>query len=47
MKHHFTEVSNVCSLIIQGPDPKAAYELINIDGVLNVIIRNLEKEYVS
>ncbi|EMS52684.1 Importin subunit alpha-2 [Triticum urartu] len=27
----------------KGPDPKAAYELINIDGVLNAIIRNLEK----
>ena len=47
MKHHFTEVSNVCSLIIQGPDSKAAYELIDIDGVVNVTIRNLEQAYVS
>uniref|UniRef100_A0A453EC91 Importin subunit alpha n=1 Tax=Aegilops tauschii subsp. strangulata TaxID=200361 RepID=A0A453EC91_AEGTS len=31
------------SNLIKGPDPKAAYELINIDGVLNAIIRNLEK----
>jgi hypothetical protein len=31
----------------QGPDPKAANELISIDGVLNAIIRNLEKAYVS
>lgn len=47
MKHHFTEVSNVYSLIIQGPDSKAANELINIDGVVNVTIRNLEQAYVS
>uniref|UniRef100_A0A0A9D0D4 Importin alpha-2 subunit n=1 Tax=Arundo donax TaxID=35708 RepID=A0A0A9D0D4_ARUDO len=31
------------SNLIKGPDPKAANELISIDGVLNAIIRNLEK----
>ncbi|KAF0920756.1 hypothetical protein E2562_036840 [Oryza meyeriana var. granulata] len=31
------------SNLIKGPDPKAANELINIDGVLNAIIMNLEK----
>lgn len=34
------------SNLIKGPDPKAANELISIDGVLNAIIRNLEKAYV-
>jgi hypothetical protein len=34
------------SLIFQGPDSKAANELIGIDGVLNAITRNLEKAYV-
>ncbi|KAL5223433.1 hypothetical protein ABZP36_028146 [Zizania latifolia] len=33
------------SNLIKGPDPKAAIELISIDGVLNAIIRNLEKAY--
>jgi len=33
------------SLISQGPDSKAANELIGIDGVLNAITRNLEKAY--
>ncbi|KAL5198410.1 hypothetical protein ABZP36_001922 [Zizania latifolia] len=41
-------LGNNCFLnVIQGPDPKAAIELISIDGVLNVIIRNLEKACVS
>ncbi|CAO2161148.1 unnamed protein product [Urochloa humidicola] len=31
------------SNLIKGPDPKAANELISIDGALNAIIRNLEK----
>ncbi|KAL5227877.1 hypothetical protein ABZP36_016142 [Zizania latifolia] len=31
------------SNLIKGPDPKAANELIDIDGVPNAIIRNLEK----
>nr|CAB3476189.1 unnamed protein product [Digitaria exilis] len=31
------------SNLIKGPDPKAVNELITIDGVLNAIIRNLEK----
>jgi hypothetical protein len=31
----------------QGPDPKAVNELIKIEGVLNAIIRDLEKAYVS
>nr|CAB3472071.1 unnamed protein product [Digitaria exilis] len=31
------------SNLIKGPDPKAANELISIDGVLNAIVRNLEK----
>ncbi|XP_062184332.1 importin subunit alpha-2-like [Phragmites australis] len=31
------------SNLIKGPDPKAANELISIDGVLNTIIWNLEK----
>jgi importin subunit alpha-1 len=35
------------SNLIKGPDPKAANELITIDGVLNAIIASLEKEYVS
>ncbi|KAF2948502.1 hypothetical protein DAI22_01g040600 [Oryza sativa Japonica Group] len=32
------------SNLIKGPDPKAANELITIDGVLNAIIASLEKE---
>jgi hypothetical protein len=44
-KDHFTETC--VSLMTQGPDPKAANELISIDGVLNAIIRNLEKAYVT
>ncbi|AQK90333.1 Importin subunit alpha [Zea mays] len=31
------------SNLIKGPDSKAANELIGIDGILNAIIRNLEK----
>ncbi|GJN37421.1 hypothetical protein PR202_gb26374 [Eleusine coracana subsp. coracana] len=31
------------SNLIKGPDPMAANELISVDGVLNTIIRNLEK----
>uniref|UniRef100_A0A0D9UWZ9 Importin subunit alpha n=1 Tax=Leersia perrieri TaxID=77586 RepID=A0A0D9UWZ9_9ORYZ len=31
------------SNLIKGPDPKAANELINVDGLLNAIIANLEK----
>ncbi|RLM93241.1 hypothetical protein C2845_PM08G04810 [Panicum miliaceum] len=37
------KVALMNSLAFIGPDPKAANELISIDGVLNAIIRNLEK----
>jgi hypothetical protein len=33
--------------VTQGPDPKAVNELISFDGVLNSIVWNLEKAYVS